>query len=368
MTTNQKKRSKATLITADPQALKAMIMGVFAGAGCGADEAEVIADHLVEANLAGHDSHGVIRTPIYLQWMRDSKVFAGRSLKVLVDNDTLVVVDGQLGFGQWTGKQSVEIGIQRCRQHGLALVALRNCSHLGRIGTWAEMAAEAGLVSLHFVNTSGLGMFVVPFGGRDARLSVNPVCAGIPMEGQRPIILDIAAATTAEGKLKVARNKGVPVPENTIVDADGNPTTDANDFYGDKGGFPVGAILPMGGHRGYGLCLIAELLAGALTGSGCSEAGKERLEQGMLSMYIDPARLGDTGPIYEEVSRFADWVRSSRAVDPAKPVLIPGEIEEQIRAERRQGLELDETTWSQIVDAARSCGVGDHLIGAAVLS
>lgn len=351
---------------AHPESLKQLVAAVFSGAGCGAEEAEVIGDHLVEANLAGHDSHGVIRTPIYLQWMRDDKVLPGRDLDIVVDSGALVVADGQLGFGQWTGKQSVTIGVERCRQHGLALVALRNCSHLGRIGTWAEMAAAEGLVSLHFVNTSGLGMFVVPFGGRDARLSVNPVCAGIPMPDAPPIILDIAAATTAEGKLKVARNKGVPVPPDTIVDADGNPTTDANDFYGSEGGFPVGAILPMGGHRGYGLCLIAELLAGALTGSGCSVEGKTHLEQGMLSVYVDPAKLGDTGPIFDEIRRFVDWVHSSRPVDPDRPVLIPGEIEEQTRAERRQGLELDETTWGQIVEAARSCGVQEQTIEAAV--
>ena len=286
---------------------------------------------------------------------------------MLVDTDSLTVADGQLGFGQWTGKQSVAIGIEKCRSQGLALVALRNCAHLGRIGTWAEMAAAAGLVSLHFVNTSGLGMFVVPFGGRDARLSVNPVCVGIPMADGAPIILDIAAATTAEGKLKVARNKGVPVPENTIVDSEGNPTTDADDFYGPDGGFPVGAILPMGGHRGYGLCLMAELLAGALTGSGCSVPGKDQLEQGMFSLYIDPARLGDQTAMMSEVRRFVDFVHSSRPVDPATPVLIPGELEEQTRATRRQGLELDETTWDQIVEAARSCDVPEQMIDAAVI-
>jgi uncharacterized oxidoreductase len=351
-----------------PEALKVMAGRLFASAGCGDEEAQVIADHLVEANLAGHDSHGVIRVPIYLQWMRESKLFANRSLMVLIDTESLTVADGQLGFGQWTGKQAVAIGIEKCRRQGLALVALRNCAHLGRIGTWAELAAAAGLVSLHFVNTSGLGMFVVPYGGRDARLSVNPVCVGVPMADGPPIILDIAAATTAEGKLKVARNKGVPVPENTIVDSEGNPTTDADDFYGHEGGFPVGAILPMGGHRGSGLCLVAELLAGALTGSGCSVPGKDRLEQGMLSIYIDPARLGAPGRMMSEVRRFVDFVHSSRPVNPDKPVLVPGELEEQTRATRRQGLELDETTWNQIVEAARSCEVPEDLIDAAVIA
>ena len=351
-----------------PDALKTMVGRLFEGAGCGTEEADVIADHLVEANLAGHDSHGVIRAPIYLQWMKQEKVFANRTLEILVDTDTLTVADGQLGFGQWTGRQSVTIGVEKCRKTGIALVALRNCAHLGRIGTWAELAADEGLVSMHFVNTTGLGMFVVPAGGRDARLSVNPVCAGIPIPGQAPIILDIAAATTAEGKLKVARNKGVPVPDNTILDADGNPTNDANDFYGDQGGRPVGKILPMGGHKGYGLGLIAELFAGALTGGGCSVEGRKQLEQGMLSIYIDPAKLGEPGPLFDEVRRYVEFVRSSTPIDPAQPVLVPGEIEEQRRAERRPGLELDETTWGQLTEAALSVGVPQELIDAAVLS
>jgi uncharacterized oxidoreductase len=351
-----------------PEALKTMVTRLFAGVGCEDEEARVIADHLVEANMAGHPSHGVIRAPIYLQWLREEKVIAGRSLELVVDTGTLTVADAGLGFGQWTGKQSVEIGIRKCREQGISLVALRNSAHLGRIGTWAEMAAAAGLVSLHFVNTTGLGMFVVPIGGRDARLSINPVCMGIPVKDGSPIIFDIAAAATAEGKLKVARNKGVPVPNDTILDADGQPTNDANDFYGPPGGRPVGSILPFGGHKGYGLGLVAEILAGALTGGGCSSSGKKQLEQGMLSIYIDPQQLGTPGPLFDEIRRYVDFVRSSRPLDANRPVMVPGEVEDQNRAAQRDGLDLDETSWAQLVDAAKSAGVPDELIDAAVVS
>lgn len=350
-----------------PEALKTMVSSLFAGVGCEDEESRVIADHLVEANLAGHPSHGVIRVPIYLQWLREEKVIAGRSLEIIVDTDTLTVADAGLGFGQWTGKQSVEIGLRKCREHGISLVALRNSAHLGRIGTWAEMAAAVGLVSLHFVNTTGLGMFVVPVGGRDARLSINPVCMGIPVENDSPIILDIAAAATAEGKLKVARNKGVPVPDDTILDANGQPTNDANDFYGPPGGRPVGSILPFGGHKGYGLGLMAEILAGALTGGGCSAPGKKQLEQGMLSIYIDPAQLGAPGPLFEEIRRYVDFVRSSEPIDPNGSVMVPGEVEDRNRAAQSEGIDLDDATWAQVVDAAQSAGVSKDLIDAAVV-
>lgn len=354
--------------TLKPESLKLLIGDLFARAGCGDEEAAVIADHLVEANLVGHDSHGVIRAPIYLQWMSQDKVFAGKSLEIVVDTGSLVVADAGLGYGQWTGRQAVAIGVEKCREHGVAIVALRNSAHLGRIGTWAEIAAEAGLVSLHFVNTTGLGMFVVPTGGRDARLSVNPVCVGIPIEGRDAIVLDIAAAASAEGKLKVARNKGVPVPDDTIVDADGNPTNDANDFYGPEGGRPVGAILPFGGHKGYGLGLVAEILAGALTGGGCSVPGKTLLEQGMLSIYVDPLKLQSDGTLFEEIRRYVDYVKTSRPTTPGGEVLVPGEIENRNRAKRSNGLELDDTTWGQIVEAAKSVGVEDDLIEGAILS
>lgn len=346
-----------------PESLKTLIARLFVGAGCGDEEAAAVADHLVEANLAGHDSHGVIRAPIYVQWMNEGKVFAGRSLDIVVDTDVLTVADGQLGFGQWLGKTAVSIGIDKCKRNGVSIFALRNCGHLGRIGTWAEQAAAAGIVSLHFVNTSGLGMMVVPAGGRDRRLSVNPVSIGIPMEGRAPVVLDIAAAASAEGKLKVARNKGVSVPDNTIIDSEGRPTNDPNDFYGP----PRGAILPMGAHKGYGLGLCADLLAGALTGGGCSAEGKTQLEQGMFSIYIDPLQLQAADVLFPEISRYVDFVKTSRPIDPNGEVLVPGEIEEHRRAERRPGLELDETTWGQILETATSLGVTQDLIDAAVI-
>ena len=195
-----------------PEPGKTLVAAIFVNAGCCREEADCIADHLVEANLAGHDSHGIIRTPIYVQWLDEGKVVANRSLKIRNDTGALLAVDGGLGFGQWIGRQAVDLGLERCREHGVSVVALSNSGHLGRIGHWSERAANSGLIGLHFVNTSGLGMLVVPAGGLERRLSVNPISIGVPREGQPPIVLDIAAAATAEGKLKVARNKGVPVP------------------------------------------------------------------------------------------------------------------------------------------------------------
>jgi uncharacterized oxidoreductase len=342
--------------------LQQLISAIFASAGSNRQEAEGIAEHLVKANLVGHDSHGVIRTPIYIRFLRDGKVFANRELKILLDSDAMALADGQLGFGQSIGKQVVELGLQKCAQQGVAVIALGNSGHLGRIGHWAELAADAGYVSLHFVNTSGLGMFVVPAGGIDRRLSVNPVTIGVPVEGSYPVIFDIAAAATAEGKLKVARNKGVTVPDGWILNSEGEPTNDPNQFYGP----PWGAILPMAGHKGYGLCFMVELLAGALTGGGCSRDGKTRLEQGMLSVFIDPSKLPTQDTFGEEVARYIGFVKSSRPATPDGQVLVPGETEFQNLTQRLvEGIELDETTWNEVVQTARDGGVDPSLIDAA---
>jgi uncharacterized oxidoreductase len=161
--------------------LKQVSTQVFLAAGATADEARIVSDALVNANLAGHDSHGVIRTPIYVHWLNEGKVRANQRLAVVFENDTVAVADGQMGLGQSIAEQAMTLGIQKTKKSGVAIIAIRNCGHVGRVGHWAEMLVGAGLVSLHFVNTSGLGLLVAPVGGISRRLSANPVAAGIPV-------------------------------------------------------------------------------------------------------------------------------------------------------------------------------------------
>jgi uncharacterized oxidoreductase len=335
--------------------LQNLVSAIFAAAGCRPPENERIAHYLVESNLVGHDSHGVIRVPIYIQWLREGKVLANQELRVVFQNDCIAIVDGQFGFGQTMGEKAMELGLAKVRKQGVAVVALRNPGHLGRIGDWAEMAAKAGILSLHFVNTSGMGILVAPFGGIERRLSANPVAAGIPIPGKPPLIWDISTSTIAEGKIKVALNKGVPVPDNCLIDPEGKPTNDPKVFYGP----PSGAILPFGGHKGFGLGILAEVLAGALTGNGCSNPAKaDRLTNGMLTILLDPAVFQREQDFAAEVNRFIDYVRSSKKTSPQSEILMPGEIEERNRdRRRREGIELDDKTWSQIFATAKSLHV-----------
>ncbi|MGI8979934.1 MAG: malate/lactate/ureidoglycolate dehydrogenase [Pirellulaceae bacterium] len=328
-----------------PQPLQELITQIFTAAGCEPAEAACISDHLVQANLTGHDSHGVIRTPIYVQWLREGKVRANQRATVVFENDAIAIIDGGLGFGQPIAKQAMELGIAKAKTSGVAVIALRNTGHIGRVGHWAEMIVNAGLISLHFVNTSGLGMLVAPVGGINRRLSANPVAVGIPVAGGEAIIYDISTSSVAEGKLKVAFNKGVPVPEGCIIDSKGQPTCDPAVFYGN----PPGAILPFGGYKGYGLGIVTEILAGALTGSGCTVPGKTQLEQGMLSILLDPAAFQVQDSLADEARKFVDFVKSSEKVSPDAEILMPGDVERRNRAERMaNGIELDDKTWSQI--------------------
>jgi hydroxycarboxylate dehydrogenase B len=334
--------------------LMAQTREIFTAAGCGPEEADRVAHHLLEANLTGHDSHGVIRIPSYVEWLRAGKVLPNKTASVVLENEAIAVVDGEFGLGQSVGDQAVRLGVAKSRAHGVSVIALRNSGHLGRIGEWALIAARAGRISLHWVNTSGAGILVAPFGGINRRVSANPIAAGVPLDGAEPLILDISACTIAEGKIRVARNKGVPVPDGCLIDGRGRPTNDPDVFYNDPG-----AILPIAGHKGYGLGIIAEMLAGALTGGSCSNPENAgRVANGMLSIYLDPAAFGRTAEFAAEAQRFVEWVKSSETVTPDGEILMPGEIEQRNRARHlRDGIELDATTWGQIEGTAASLGV-----------
>jgi uncharacterized oxidoreductase len=339
--------------------LRALTAAIFQSAGCQPAEAERIAAHLVEANLVGHDSHGVIRVASYIQWLRAGKVLANQTIQVVFENEVIAVVDGRFGFGQTIGTQAMHLGIEKSGRHGVAVIALRNSGHLGRIGDWPLLAAQAGKISLHFVNTTGAGILVAPHGGINRRLSANPIAAGIPVPGGPPLLLDISTCTIAEGKVRVALNKGVPVPESCLIDGQGQPTTDPRVFYADPG-----AILPIAGHKGSGLAVLCEVLAGALTGGGCSNPAKaDRVVNGMLSIFFDPSRFQEDMAFAAEINRFIAWVKSSTRATPDSEILMPGEIEERTRALRLlEGIDLDETTWSQVLETASSLGLShDHV-------
>ena len=359
------------MITLKASTLEGFVAEIFLAAGCSAEEGGRIAKHLLAANLTGHDSHGVVRVPRYVQMKSEGRVVADQKIAILIDNPVLAVVDGRYGFGQTVAPQAVELGIRKCRQHGLAAVALRNAGHIGRVGDWAEMAAAAGLVSVHFVNAAG-SVLVAPFGGVERRFSTAPFCVGIPRPGSEPVILDFATSVVAEGKVLVASRGGKKLPDNALIGPDGRVSGDPHLLYGDyePGGGPrdygkgEGAIRAFGEHKGSGLALICELLGGALSGTGATQDGRP-FANGMLSFYIDPARLDPETAFPGEVARYVAAVKSSRPVEKDAEVLIPGEPESRLRTERlANGVPLTDEIWASILATAREVGVSERRIQA----
>jgi hydroxycarboxylate dehydrogenase B len=355
-------------VTIPATTLQRFIGDIFAAAGCAREEADQIGLHLVGANLTGHDSHGVIRTPRYIDWLQQGKVLAGQTITVVAESASHAVVDGNCGFGQTVGPQAVDLGIAKARAAGMSVIALRNAGHIGRIGDWAERAAEAGLVSIHFVNVHH-GELVAPFGGVDRRFSTNPFCVGIPgLEGQPPLLLDMATSLVAEGKVLVASRGGKPVPPGSLIEPDGTLSTDPETLYGpltpetprapENG---KGALRAFGEHKGSGIAFMCEILAGVLTGGGTSgpiPGGKRsRITNGMLSIYLDPAHFGAQGFV-QQARDYADYVKASRPATPGGEVLVPGEPEARNRADRlKNGVPLQTDTWSSIVATAGRLGL-----------
>jgi hydroxycarboxylate dehydrogenase B len=347
------------LIKADD--LQALVRDVFRAEGCSDAESGRIALYLVRANLAGHDSHGVIRVPRYVSWLREGHLAADQSLTLVSENDTLAVVDGNYGFGQTIGPLAVEFGIGKARKNGAAIVALRHSGHLGRIGEWAEMALEAGLVSVHFVNVAG-SILVAPFGGVDRRFSTAPFAAGFPRPGGEPVILDFATSAVAEGKVLVASNGGKPLPPDALIEPDGRLSGDPTTLYGPMEGVGTrdarngqGAIRAFGEHKGSGLALMCELLAGALTGSGTCGPDKERFCNGMLSIYMAPSYFGSEEAFGQETRAYLDFFKSSRPATPGGEILLPGEPERRTRAKRlAEGVPLPDEAWAAIGATARA--------------
>ncbi len=351
------------LIGADT--LESLVRDIFVSAGCDAAEAGRIATHLLGANLAGHDSHGVARVPRYVEWLEAGYVVKGQAVETVTDGGGFLLLDGHFGFGQTVAPQAVALGIERAQRHGACIVGLRNAGHIGRVGDYAERGIAAGLISIHFVNVAG-SVLVAPFGGVERRYSTAPIAIGVPLEG-RPIVLDFATSLVAEGKVLVASNGGKPLPKDALIEPDGRLSGDPHTLYGPyervgprSPSAGAGAIRAFGKHKGSGLALICELLAGALTGGGTSGpvAQRGRVANGMLSIYLSPAHFGTQAEFQRAGRAYVDWITSTRPATPGGEVLAPGDPEARNRAERlRNGVPLQRDTWDSILATARRLGV-----------
>jgi uncharacterized oxidoreductase len=322
--------------------------------GATEQEAREVAEHLVEANLRGHDSHGVGMLPTYVRNFQAGFVRPSRSLETVADSGAVLAFDAGRGLGQPMANEAMRRGLARARELGAAVVALRNASHVGRVGTYGEQLAVAGMASVHFVNVGDHAPWTAPFGGSDARLGTNPFCAAAPAAEGEPLVLDMATSTIAFGKARVARNKGVPVPEGTVIDAQGRPTTDPTALVDEH----KGALTAFGLHKGSGLAILCEVMSAAVGGGkSIAQPWEGGIINNMLSFIVDPQRLGSADAIRREITAVLDWVKASPPAPGVERVLVPGEPERLARARRiAEGVPLDPVTIEEILLAAEAVG------------
>jgi uncharacterized oxidoreductase len=334
--------------------LATLARNIFQAAGATAEDSRIVADALVEANLEGHDSHGVVRVSEYVAWMEEKLINIGAHLQVVKETEAFAVMDGNWGWGQVVGREAMEHGIKKASRAGSVTISVSQCCHLGRIGDYPLMAAQAGLTAVMFVNTHGGGKLVAPWGGRERRLSANPIAIAIPRSSRPPILIDISTCAIAGGKVTIAHNSGKSVPPGCILDAEGRPSTNPADFIGP----PPGALLPMAGHKGFALSLATDILAGAISGAGCSRPTAKRVGNSFTATLVDPAQLRERGAFDQDVDQLVDYVKSSKLAEGFNEILIPGEPERRERQRReRDGILVDDETWRQLHETAARYGV-----------
>ncbi len=313
--------------------------------------AQQVAASLVQANLKGHDSHGVIRIIEYVEWVAKGSVNPHGRLTFVREQLCILPLDGEFGFGQVIGREAMNLGIAKAKQEGVCILKLKRSRHLGRVGEFMEMAADAGLVCFAFTNTHGGGVLVAPHGGCERWLSANPVGGGAPMPDGSSLVMDMSTCTIAEGKIKVALSKGEELPPRVIVNGHGEPSTSLEEYYSQ----PPGALLPMAEHKGFALSLFCEVMAGALTGAGCSKAGDQCVANGFMVFLLDPRSFCGPEFFYSELSELSRWVKSNRLTQGFDEILLPGEPETRTQDAREvSGAVIDDGTWKKICEIARA--------------
>jgi uncharacterized oxidoreductase len=338
---------------------------LFQAVGVPRDDAATVAANLVGANLRGHNSHGVMRVAQYVGFLENGTYKINAELIVERQTPGVVVCDAQWGLGQVQAHRLLDLVIPRAQAIGLAAGTARDCGHIGRLGDYAERAAEAGLVLIATVNNDGAGKRVAPPGGTEPRIGTNPLCVAVPTEAG-PVVLDFGTSVAAEGKVRVYYiNDKAPVPEGWLLDSEGKPTTDPSVLYDP----PLGTILPMGGsqaYKGFGLGLVLDMLAGGLTGGRSSflESPPPR-GNNVVFIALDPALFAGKDALLREATQLAEFVRGTPRAEGVEAILLPGDPERRILEQRSaSGIPLNPAHWLKLTELGDRLGVASPNVGA----
>lgn len=338
------------------EVLKDFLHRILLASGAPPEDSGIVAAHLARSDLVGHPSHGSIRLPQYVRMAREGLIVPGGPFRVIRETAAAATCSGGWNYGQVNCKKAFRLAMERAGESGMAAVALRESSHAGRLGEYVEDAAAAGFVGLITVNNHGASPTLAPQGGAAGRLCPEALAIGVPRR-DFPIILDMSLSVIPEGTVRVARNEGAPVPADCLLDNRGNPTTDPRDFYT----APRGALLPLGGpagHKGFGLAICLDILAGALSGAGCTLPGRVRLGNAAFILALRPGAFAGEDGFRSEVEALSEWIKSCPARPGHGEVRLPGEASARRAAARREGgIQVGQGTWAEILATARELGV-----------
>jgi uncharacterized oxidoreductase len=337
--------------------LKQFGRDIFKASGASEEEATLVMEALVSANLAGHDSHGVIRISQYVQAIRKGQLIPGAKFEIVRQTPSTALVNGNWGFGMVIARKAMELAIEKARTHKISAIGVFNSNHVGRLGDYCLMAAQQDLIGICMVNACGKAQNVAPFGGRAPRLATNPIAIAVPSKGEIPLVLDIATSTVSQGKIRVKVNRKEPVPQGWLIDPEGNPSTDPEVLYKT----PPGALLPLGGsvgYKGFGLAFMIEIFSGILTTAGYSREDARRLGNGTFLIVIDVENFVPISIFKDQVADLIRYIKTCPPMPGFEEVLVPGEPElKETQRRQKEGIFVEEETWNQILTIARELQV-----------
>ncbi|MEC7733296.1 MAG: Ldh family oxidoreductase [Chloroflexota bacterium] len=342
-----------------PDELEKIATALLVEAGASEEESKVISRLSIGANLAGHDSHGIIQIPTYIDRVNRGHIVPGAEYEIVKDTPTTTVVDGHWGFGYSVTERLMRETIEKARTQNIAAATVYRQSHIGRLAAYPLMAAEADMIGMITADSGRSAKAVVPFGGREKRLGTNPISIAMPSNLDGPFFLDMATSAVAAGKINLAQARGGSIPSGWVVKADGEHTTDPNEL---KNG---GAILPLGGdqgHKGYGLSSIVEIFSGILTGLGFGHDPSGRHNDGCFISVFNVSAFRDLQDFKDEVTEFAAYLKSSETAPGFDEVLYPGEIEYRNETrQRKEGIFVEDSTWGELQSLAEGYNIASEL-------
>lgn len=333
----------------DPSALESWVTELLRAHGAEGTKAGRVAAALVDADRCGHSSHGVRQLPYYLDQIGRGALLVDADPVVVDRRGGLITLDGRGGFGQLVGEAATDLALEAAAEHAVSAVAVRNAGHIGRLGAYTQRIAEAGMVGILLVNFQGGDQLMAPFGAVERRLGNNPISIGVP----GPAVLDIALTVAAEGRVYQAHERGEPLPDGWVMNSEGTPSSDPADY------LAGGSLLPVGGHKGYGLVVLVEMVVGLLTLGGMCGPGDRPFSNAFVLACLDP---GDSAraEYLHQLPGFVDWVKSARRLPGTAEILLPGELEARRRA-AADVVSLDEPTAAalrRLTEATRPAGPG----------